>query len=83
MLFNLVIAIITILLCFFFSFFRVVCHNFFVISLDIENAKPNLALAITKGAPITLQMMQEKCYQLFQIKQSKIYQNNQKQQYIY
>ena len=30
-----------------FLFFRVVCHNFFVISLDIENAKPNLALAIT------------------------------------
>ena len=67
----------------FFLFFHVVFHNFFVTPLHIENAKPNLALAIPTGAPTTLQMMQEKCYHLLQIKQLKIYQNNQKWQYIY
>ena len=51
MLFNLLLANITILLCFFFLF-RVVVNNFFTIPVEIENLKPKLTLAIPTGAPI-------------------------------
>ena len=52
MLFNLPIANITILLCFFFLF-CVVSNNFFIIPVEIENARLKLAIAIPTGAPIT------------------------------
>ena len=53
MLFNLLLASITILLCFFFLFL-VVFNNFFTIPVEIENERPKLALAILTGAPITV-----------------------------
>ena len=53
MLFNLLLANITILLCFFFLF-RVVFNNFFTMTVDIENARLKLTLAIAIGAPITV-----------------------------
>ena len=51
-LFNLLLANITVLLCFFFSF-CVVFNYFFTIPVVIENTKLKLALAIPAGAPIT------------------------------
>ena len=51
MLFYLLIANITILLCFFFLF-RVVFNNFFTIFVEIENVRLGLALAIPTGSPI-------------------------------
>ena len=51
MLFNLLLANITILLCFFFLFL-VVFNRFFTIAVEIENARLKLALAIPTGAPI-------------------------------
>ena len=53
MLFNLLLANITILLCFFFLF-RVIFNNFFTIPVVIQNAKLALALAIPAGGPITV-----------------------------
>ena len=53
MLFNLIVANITFLLCFFF-FFLVVFNSFFTIPVEIENARPKLAFAIRTGAPITV-----------------------------
>ena len=53
MLFNLLVAKITILLCFFFLCF-VVFNSFFMIPVEIENARLKLALAIPTGAPITV-----------------------------
>ena len=53
MLFNLLLASITILLCFIFLF-RVVFNSFFMIPVVTENAKLKLAFAIPTGAPITL-----------------------------
>ena len=52
-LFNLLLANITILLCFFFLF-RVVFNNFFTILIVIENVKLKLSLAIPTGNPITV-----------------------------
>ena len=51
MLFNLLLANITILLCFFFLFL-VVFNSFFTIPVEIENARLKLALTIPTGAPI-------------------------------
>ena len=51
MLFYLLIANITISLCFFFLF-RVVFNNFFTIFVEIENVRLGLALAIPTGSPI-------------------------------
>ena len=69
-------------LCLFFLF-RFVFNNFFTIPLDNENARLKLALAIPIGAPITvannIEMNRKKCYRLLQIKQSKMYQNKNKQ----
>ena len=53
MLFNLLVAKITVSLCFFFLF-RVAFNNFFTISVEAENARLKYALAIPTGAPITV-----------------------------
>ena len=53
MLFNLLLANITILLCFLFLFL-VVFNSFFKIHVWIENANPKLPFAIPTGAPITV-----------------------------
>ena len=50
---NLLLANIIILLCFLFLFL-VIFNNFVIISVDIKNARLNLALAISTGAPITV-----------------------------
>ena len=52
MLFNLLLANITILLCFFFLFL-VISNNFFASPVDNENARLRLALAIPIGVLIT------------------------------
>ena len=51
--FNLLLANITILLCIFFLFL-VVFNSFFTIPVKIENARLKHALAIPTGAPITV-----------------------------
>ena len=53
MLFNLLLASIAILLCFFFLFL-VAFNNFFTNSVVTENARLQLALIIPTGAPITV-----------------------------
>ena len=53
MLFNLLLANITILLCFFFLF-CVVFNNFVTIVVENENARLKLALAFPGGAPVTV-----------------------------
>ena len=53
MLFNLLLANITILLCFLFLF-PVAFNSFFTILVEIENARLKLALAIPTGDPITV-----------------------------
>ena len=62
----------------FFSF-CVVFNNFFTMPVDTENARLNLALAIPTGAPIAV----ENDAIEMQIKQLKIYQNNQNKQCVY
>ena len=52
MLFDLLLANIAILLCFFFLFL-VVFNNFFTSSADNQNARLKLALGIPTGVPIT------------------------------
>ena len=54
MLFNLLLAEITIFLCFFFLFLVIFNSFFFTIPLEIENARLKLAVAIPTGAPITV-----------------------------
>ena len=51
MLINLILATITILLCFFFLF-RVAFNDFLMSPIDNEN--PKLKLAIRRGTPLTL-----------------------------
>ena len=53
MLFNLLLASIAILLCFFFLFL-VAFNNFFTNPIVTENARLQLALIIPTGAPITV-----------------------------
>ena len=53
MLFNLLLANITILSWFFFLF-RVVFNNFSTTPVDIKNARLKVVLAIPTGAPITV-----------------------------
>ena len=53
MLFDLLLASITILLRFVFLFL-VVFNSFFMIPVEIENARLKLALIIPTGAPITV-----------------------------
>ena len=50
--FNLLLANITILLHF--SFFLVLFNSFFTITVEIEDARLKLTLAIPTGAPLTL-----------------------------
>ena len=50
-LFNLLLASITILLCFFFLFL-VVCNSFFIVPLEIEISRLKLALTIPTSAPV-------------------------------
>ena len=80
MLFNLIVANITILLCFFFLF-RVVFNTFFTILVDNENVRLRLALAFPTGVPITDKAIKT-IKTLLLIKQLKTYQNNHKEQYI-
>ena len=63
MLFNLLLANITILLCFFFLFL-VVFNNFFAMPVDTEKARLKLTLAIPTGAPITIENDEIKMLQL-------------------
>ena len=60
-LFNLLLANITILLCFFFLFL-LVFNNFFTSPVENENVRLRLALAIATGVPITYQNNQKKQY---------------------
>ena len=53
MLFNLLLASIAILLCFFFLFL-IVCKNSFTNPVVIENSRLKLALIIPTGTPITV-----------------------------
>ena len=53
MLFNLLLANITVLLCFFFSFL-VVFNSFFTIPVEIGIARLKLAFTIPTGAPMTV-----------------------------
>ena len=68
MLFNLLLANITILLCFF-CLFLIICKNFFTNPVIIENARLQLTLIIPTGAPITLANDAIEMLQLLQIKQ--------------
>ena len=52
-LFNFLLASITILLCFFF-FFLVICNNFYIIPVVKENTRVKIALANPAAIPITL-----------------------------
>ena len=76
MLFNLLLASIAILLCFFFLFL-VAFNNFFTNPVVIENARLQLALIIPTGAPITVA---NDAIEILLIVTNKtmIYQNNQK-----
>ena len=80
-LFNLLLANITILLCFFFLFL-VVFNSFFTIPVQIENARLKLALAIPTGAPITVANDAIKMLPVVTDK-TMFNQNSQKKQYIY
>ena len=53
MLFNLLVANITISLCFFLLFF-LVFNSFFTIPVQIKNARLKLTLVIPTGAPMTV-----------------------------
>ena len=80
MLFNLLLASITVLLFFFFSF-HIFFNNFLTIPVEIENTRLKLALAIPTDAPITvgndaIEMI------LLVTGKTKIDQNSQKKQYI-
>ena len=52
-LFNLLLANVTVLLCFFFLFL-IAFNNFFTSPVHNENARHGLALVIPIGAPITV-----------------------------
>ena len=52
MLLNLLLASITILFCFLFLFL-VVFNSFFMIPVEVKNARLKLALIIPSGAPMT------------------------------
>ena len=52
MLFNLLLANITVLFCFFFLFFRIILKKCFTIYVEIENVRLRLALVTSTSAPI-------------------------------
>ena len=81
MLFNLLLANITILL-FFFFFFLVVLSSFFTILIQSESARLKLALFIPTGAAMTVA---NDAIEILPIVTDKTmtYQNSQKKRYIY
>ena len=81
MLFNLLLASITILLCFFFLFL-IVFKNFFTNPVVIENARLQLALIIPTGAPIAVANDATEMLPVATEKTT-IYLNTQKKQYTY
>ena len=82
MLFNLLLANITILLCFFFLFL-VAFNNFFTSPVHNENARLRLALAIPTGIPITVVNDAIETLPIVTDRTINIFQNNQKKKYIY
>ena len=78
-LFNIFLAKIAILLCFFFLLF-VTPNNFFTSLGDKENARLRLALAIPIGVPITVTNEAIEILPLV-VDTTKTYQNNQKKHY--
>ena len=82
MLFNLLLANVTILLSFFFLFL-LVFNSFFTNSVVTENARLQLALIIPTGAPKTVANDAIEILPVATDKQLMIYQNTQKKQYIY
>ena len=81
MLFNLLLAGITISWCFFFLFL-VVFKNFFTYPVVIENARLQLALIISTSAPVTVANDETEMVPVARDK-TMIYQNTQKKQYTY
>ena len=81
MLFNLLLASITILLCVFFLFL-VVFNSFFTIPVKIEDIRLKLALTIPTGAPITVA---NDATEMLPVVTDKTitYQKSQKKQYVY
>ena len=80
MIFNLLLANITILLCFF--LYLVLFNSFLTIPVEIENAILKLALTIPTGAPITYA---NDAMEMLPVvtDQTMTYQNSQRKQYIY
>ena len=80
LLFNLLLASTTILLCFF--LFLVIFNSFFMIPVEIKNARLKLALAIPTGAPVTVA---NDAIEMLPVVTDKTItcQNSQKKQYIY
>ena len=79
MLFKLLLASITILLCFFIFFLTV----FLKITVKIENARLKLTLTIPTSAPVRVANDAIEMNQLLQIKKLMFYQNSQKKQCMY
>ena len=81
MLFNFILASITIFLCFFFLLF-VVFNSIIVIPAEIEKTRVKLALTIPTGAPITVANDAIEMLPVVTDKQLMTCQNSQKKQYI-
>ena len=81
MLFNFILASITIFLCFFFLFL-VVFNSIIVIPAEIEKNRIKLALTIPTGAPITVANDAIEMLPVVTDKQLMTCQNSQKKQYI-
>ena len=81
MLFNFILASITIFLCFFFLFL-VVFNSIIVIPAEIEKTRVKLALTIPTGAPITVANDAIEMLPVVTDKQLMTCQNSQKKQYI-
>ena len=81
MLFNFILASITIFVCFFFLFL-VVFNSIIVIPAEIEKTRVKLALTIPTGAPITVANDAIEMLPVVTDKQLMTCQNSQKKQYI-
>ena len=81
MLFNFILASITIFLCFFFLFLAVF-NSIIVIPAEIEKTRVKLALTIPTGAPITVANDAIEMLPVVTDKQLMTCQNSQKKQYI-
>ena len=82
MLFNLLLANITILLCFFFSII-VVFNSIFTVPVKIEYARLKLPLTVPAGVPITDANDAIEMLPVFTDKTLMTYQNRQRKQCIY